>query len=770
MKRVPWLQVVLIAALTGVAAAAFTSSFRAVDLVAPLAAAVLLPALLVALAGALGARVAGPVRLLVVVVGAVACGLVVATGGTAGAVDTLRTGLVDGWAQILSTRVPVPATPARMMVPVLLTWLASGTATAAVVASRARLAVMAPVALLWGVAAVLGDGRGAPLVAVVLFVALASALLATRSRQLGDPDTGAGVHLSVAGSSRSWIGVALASAVVVAAVSAAGGLVSPVRDRAYSARESYEIPADHRPQLNPLTELASDIDDDSVVFHATLDAVPTVLGHLRFRGLVLDDFENGTWRATRGFDVTGSELPPDPTESAGPVVVHQRIEPGPGLDGLVPTVGRASTATPSGDQILSVEPLSGALMVQPGSGAERGTVEVTSSSGRVDADGLGSKGLAVSDEARAATGTPGLPDDLGVLLDKVTGGAATPFDQVARLVALFRSADGPIREISPAFTVDPDRPVGFSLAEIDRFLTPEGHVGAPMQYVVAFATMARARGLPTRIVVGWEPTELPEPGRRFAVTAAERTAWVEIAFADVGWVPFDPLPDSADDPPTPEEEVLDATVDQTVAASIDDPPVAPPANPNGTRRRGGRTDEAALWPWMAGAAALLAGVGLGAPIVRKRRRARRRRRADDPVASIVGAWDEAVDRLVEDGFRDRWVTSATDLAEVARARHGDEVGDRFAELGGLVNYALHGPDGALGSLREPAWELSDAVVAAIRRDRGRKARIVAATSRRPLAGPRVGRDGPAGPSMSAAGARPDPEADIDLREPAGVGS
>jgi len=736
MRRFPLLQVVLVTALTGLTATAFTTSFRASDLAVPVGGAVLLAAVLVAAAGLLGPRAAAPVRLLVVVAGAAAFGLAVCGTGGRGPVDALHAGLVDGWAEILSSRVPVAPSASRLMVPVAASWLASGVGVAGVLATRLRLATLLPAVLLWTTAALLGSGADTALVPIVVFVLVAAVFLAVRARWLVAGDAGSEVPVVVSGAGRSWVAVALASGAVVGLVALTGGVVAPVRDRAYTARESYEIPDDRREEINPLTVLASKDGDDDVAFHATLDRVPTVLGHLRFRGLVLDSFDEGIWRSPRGSEVTGSGLPDDPAARATAKAVHQRIEPGPELGGILPTVGRAGSFDAPDGLTVRVEPVAGVLSFDRREGGESGPIDVTSSSGDVDVTTLGGLGLAVSDEARAATGSPGLPAEIDELLERVAGGAATPFDQVARLLAYFRATDGPLRESSKPFQLDEDRPVGFTLAEIGRFVSEDGHVGARMQFVVAFATMARAQGLPTRIVTGWEPAELPEPGRRFAVTDSDRTAWVEIGFADVGWVPFDPAPDSADDVPTPDEQILEATVNETVAASVDDPPVVAPENPNGGRRgTSGSGEDTTIWPWVVAVALLVAAAAVVSPVVRKRRRARRRRRADDPVVSIVGAWDEAVDRFVEDGFEQRWVRPATDVAAASTDRYGDEVGAQFASLAGLVNYAIHGPDDQLDAVRAPAWELSDAIVLGIRRGRGRWQRIRRACDRSPFVGP-----------------------------------
>jgi 8-oxo-dGTP pyrophosphatase MutT (NUDIX family) len=82
-------------------------------------------------------------------------------------------------------------------------------------------------------------------------------------------------------------------------------------------------------------------------------------------------------------------------------------------------------------------------------------------------------------------------------------------------------------------------------------------IGDEEQYASAFALMARSLGYPARVVMGFAP-EVPDGGGTVTVTGDDVTAWVEVAFDGVGWVPFAPTPDETDIPqdqvPKPQSE------------------------------------------------------------------------------------------------------------------------------------------------------------------------------------------------------------------------
>ena len=108
-----------------------------------------------------------------------------------------------------------------------------------------------------------------------------------------------------------------------------------------------------------------------------------------------------------------------------------------------------------------------------------------------------------------------------------------------------------LREKYAFFTPDPDR------VRIER---PEGHDpvdwflferrgGGSSSFSSAFVVLARAAGIPARVVAGWAIDTGPEPQTVFS---DQNHQWAEIALEGIGWVTFDPT--RADAFPVVEEE------------------------------------------------------------------------------------------------------------------------------------------------------------------------------------------------------------------------
>ena len=109
-------------------------------------------------------------------------------------------------------------------------------------------------------------------------------------------------------------------------------------------------------------------------------------------------------------------------------------------------------------------------------------------------------------------------------------GAGTDYDRAVRIEEAVRGG----RTLSPA------APAGSSYARLAAFLAPGG-AGTSEQFASAFAVLARAAGLPTRVVVGFLPVDRDEQGY-WEVRGRDAVASPEVYFAELGWVPFDPRP------------------------------------------------------------------------------------------------------------------------------------------------------------------------------------------------------------------------------------
>jgi hypothetical protein len=105
--------------------------------------------------------------------------------------------------------------------------------------------------------------------------------------------------------------------------------------------------------------------------------------------------------------------------------------------------------------------------------------------------------------------------------------------------------------------------------------------------------------------------------------------------------------------------------------------------------------------------------GLGIVAVKVRRRSRRRR--GSAAERVAGAWDEALDRLIEAGVALPVTATPTELA----VRAGDareELERPMRALAGVRSRACYAPDGAADADADAAWQAANEVAAVL--DRG----------------------------------------------------
>jgi transglutaminase-like putative cysteine protease len=76
---------------------------------------------------------------------------------------------------------------------------------------------------------------------------------------------------------------------------------------------------------------------------------------------------------------------------------------------------------------------------------------------------------------------------------------------------------------------------------LEAFLFTDG-VGYCQQFSGAMALMLRMDGIPARVAAGFLPGSYDSTTRRFVVRAIDAHSWVEVYFAGIGWVPFNPTP------------------------------------------------------------------------------------------------------------------------------------------------------------------------------------------------------------------------------------
>ncbi|MDQ3954069.1 MAG: DUF3488 and transglutaminase-like domain-containing protein [Actinomycetota bacterium] len=138
--------------------------------------------------------------------------------------------------------------------------------------------------------------------------------------------------------------------------------------------------------------------------------------------------------------------------------------------------------------------------------------------------------------------------DVRVLGDRWTQGIENPFLQLVNIQAYLRS---------PEFTYSTDVESGASSDYLREFLL-ETKTGFCQQFATAFAVLARHKGYPVRVSVGFLPGErtdvateygqTPDKFYDYVVRGTDAHAWPEVYFEDYGWIAFDPTPSASREP------------------------------------------------------------------------------------------------------------------------------------------------------------------------------------------------------------------------------
>jgi transglutaminase-like putative cysteine protease len=123
-----------------------------------------------------------------------------------------------------------------------------------------------------------------------------------------------------------------------------------------------------------------------------------------------------------------------------------------------------------------------------------------------------------------------LPQEIRTLAQAVTAGATTPYDKARALQDWFRTQFKYSLAVQRGHSDD---------AMINFLSIKQGYCE---QFSGTFAAMARAIGLPTRVMVGFTPGILRSTDGLYHVAGRHAHAWDEVWFDGYGWVTFDPTP------------------------------------------------------------------------------------------------------------------------------------------------------------------------------------------------------------------------------------
>ena len=577
----------------------------------------------------------------------------------AGLTDPLGALLTDalgnGIPRLLTAMIPVEPTPDTVVVPVVAAWLA-GLAGAEVALRAGRVLLgCVPAAVLYGAALyVVGpnaDAAGRPTVAFAALVAVALAVGGDRPAAV--PADGVPGTVRTRALVGSGVGVVVVLALVALLAPWVAGRVAttPVDPRRYVQPPQVDS-LDESP-LNRISGWA--LDPEMRLFEVSPGRAVTpppvapkadapkadVPGtgapgsDLRLRLAVLADYDGVTWRVGATYRNAGRVLPSAPALPGGRIEqVRQEITVGDLSGRLLPAV-----PTPTGIEGARVayDPGTGTLIRPEGLTAGL-RYTVTSARQVPDLNLLPAadvpSGPAV---ARFLTVGAGAPEPVQRLAEQLADDNGAPYD---RATAIEQFLGEHYRKVA-------DAPSGHAYPNLSFFLFGPrdlgGQRGTSEQFAASFALLGRLIGLPTRVVVGFQP-----PAGGGPVTGADAYAWPEVLFDELGWVSFDPLPRSDQEPRPVEEDFRtkpETSPPTSQAPPASDEPVAP-APPTSLVAADDAGTSTVVVAGGVGATVLLLAVAAMATMILLRRSQRRARLTGGPPEQrIAGAWLEFTDAL-----------------------------------------------------------------------------------------------------------------------------
>jgi transglutaminase-like putative cysteine protease len=588
--------------------------------------------------------------------------------------------------RLLTALIPVEPQPDTVLGPVLLAWLAGF--AGAELAARARRPAMAlvPPTLLYAGALVLVG----PNASVVLWQPLAFAGLAALGLLAGSAASGArglpglGPRQRAALRLRTVTGLSGGLVAVLAVVVVAGPLVAglvgqrPTDPRRYVQPPSLDV-LDQNPLLrisgwaaNPDQRLfevkilraadrpapkptpspsalpdgvvAAPTDDPATPAPDEAEFDPTAYD-TRLRLAILSDWDGVTWHMDADYRNAGRVLPPvaappggtsDETDSAPPLTISEQIT-------VAELEGRLMPAVPAPQRVdgvrVAYDQSTGTLLnaspLTPGL-----SYTVTSVNPSVNLNLLPAADVPSGQAAARYLGVGGsVPADLSRLAEQIATGESSPYLRATALAAF----------LSEHYRYAADAPSGHAYPNLRFFLFDDpragGRRGTSEQFAAAYAALGRLMGLPTRVVVGFRT-----PAGGGPITGKDALAWPEVLFSGVGWVAFDPMPDSNAPPRQLEDEFLPKPPPPTTPPSSVEPPTPSPFTAPAPSRTGG-----VAAPTGPDARLVAGGVGGGLfavlavflVVVALLRYLRQRSRLDrgSPPQRVLGAWSEVLDTL-----------------------------------------------------------------------------------------------------------------------------
>lgn len=525
----------------------------------------------------------------------------------------------------------------------------------------------------------------------------------------------------VVGTSAIMRAGAVVSAVVVLGAIVAGPALPGAETEPILGIDDGNNEADTRIVISPIVDIRGRLVDQKDVEAFTVRSEQPSYWRLAS----LDSFNGQIWGADNKYGKASGGLDDDFDVDASVTILEQEFT----VTNLgavwIPAAYEPRQLVESSDDSISYEPLSGTLIVGRSLDTSDGlTYTLKSEIPNFDPAAL----------AAAPNSYPkdvldrylDLPEDFSATARSLAfdiardAGATNDFEEALALQNFFRDS----------FTYDLTVGEGHSSARIDQFLA--SGIGYCEQFAGAFAAMARALEIPSRVAVGftWGEADAEDPNL-YHVRGEHAHAWPEVYIPGSGWVPFEPTP-TRGAPNAAQWTGVDA---EQASGDTTEAPPAPVATPSGEDPRA--LDDLALppepeveplsdiiedqgvpgWVKIVGLVAIggVAVAGIYAALVvglKRRRTTRRFAQADSNSQRVNAVWSETVESLSPLGLQP--VPSET-MPEFAR-RAGTENVLAKADLEGLGTLAVaarYGPHDADEAAVATAQSHRDAVVTSV---------------------------------------------------------
>lgn len=642
-----------------------------------------------------------------------------------GSLRGLAVGAVFGWADVLTVGAPAAAPDYLLALPYVSGWLA-GLVTAVLALrwlprgtrslGRTAVLLIAPVVVYAATVVVGTDEPFWPVVRGTAFAVVALVWLGWRNpfgRNASLQDRGTLAR-------RKLVGTAVVVAAGVAASTLGGAVTTPAVDEArFVLRDVVQPPFDPVDYPSPLAGFRNYTADlDETILFTVAGLVPGD----QVRLATMDLYTGRLWDvagvdvATNGsgsFRLVGGDFPePELFTEADTRSLEVTVG---GYSGVwVPGVGAPSSIALEGADTERAESVR--------FNASTSTTVLMSGLSEGDAYTLTSETQAVpSDDALASVEPAALsmppvtdvPDVVAAKMAEYIGNAETPIEQM-RAIETALHTKGFLSHGLASDSV-PSR-AGHGADRIEELFTRNQMIGDQEQFAAAMALMVRELGYPARVVMGFAPENVVE-GQPTEVMGGDVTAWVEVPFEGVGWIPFYPTPDETEIPqdqnPKPQTEPQPQVRQPPRVEKKQEDLLTSVDTEDGDDEE---KDDAFVLPawvvWTAiGVAAPFILLGLWMLVIAlvKAARRRRRRRAPTGHERAVGAWDELVDGHAELGFavpanQTRTATASSFAAQRARvaSRRGSTAEGASAPTADPA---------VLGALRDLAGRADEAVFA-----------------------------------------------------------